>query len=48
MTNKEKQNTKKSTVKFIDEATLDTDKRARDVRDYEAMLMDFIRSEFEV
>ncbi|MCM1324175.1 MAG: hypothetical protein NC218_08430 [Acetobacter sp.] len=48
MTSKEKQNTKKETVKFIDEARLDGDRHARDMRDYEAMLMDFIREEFEV
>lgn len=48
MTSKEKQNTKKETAKFIDEARLNDDRQARDTRDYEIMLMDFIRSEFEV
>lgn len=33
--------------KYIDEARLDTEQRARDTRDYEIMLMDFIRKEFE-
>lgn len=48
MTSKEKQNTKKETTKFIDEVRLDNDRQARDTRDYEMMLMDFIRNEFEV
>lgn len=48
MTSKDKQNTKKEATKFFDEALMDSDKRARDTRDYEAMLMDFVRSEFEV
>lgn len=48
MTSKEKQNTKKENNKFIDEARLADDRQAKDMRDYEAMLMDFVRSEFEV
>lgn len=48
VTSKTKQNTKKETTKFIDEARLDNDRHARDMRDYEMMLMDFIRNEFEV
>lgn len=34
-------------TKFIDEARLDTSERARDTREYEIMLMDFIRNEFK-
>lgn len=33
--------------KVFEEARLDSDKRARDQRDYEMMLMDYIRKEFE-
>lgn len=33
--------------KYIEEARLETEQRARDQRDYEVMLMDFIRKEFE-
>lgn len=38
---------KKDVAKFIDETRLDTEQRARDQRDYEMMLMDYIRKEFE-
>lgn len=48
MTSKQEQNTKQDVAKFIDEARLDSDRQAKDMRDYEAMLMDFVRSEFEV
>lgn len=34
-------------TKTIEESRLDTEQRARDTRDYEVMLMDFIRKEFE-
>lgn len=40
-------NKTKDVTKFIDEARLDTPERARDTREYEAMLMDFIRNEFK-
>ena len=33
--------------KYIEEARYETEQRARDQRDYEVMLMDFIRKEFE-
>lgn len=38
---------KKTLTKFVDESRLDTEQRARDQRDYETMLMDYIRKEFE-
>ena len=46
MTNKIK-DTEKYTKKNIDEARFETEQRARDQRDYEVMLMDYIRKEFE-
>lgn len=44
---KEAKEQTKEVIKFIDEARLDTPERARDTREYEAMLMDFIRNEFK-
>lgn len=40
--------TSKNVDKFIEEAhSCDSKERARDTRDYEAMLMDMIREEFK-
>lgn len=40
-------NNQKTIDKYMEEARLETEQRARDQRDYEAMLMDYIRKEFE-
>lgn len=44
MNNKAKEENEKIS---IEETRLDTDKRARDQRDYEIMLMDYIKNQFE-
>lgn len=44
MNNKTKEENEKI---FIEESRFDTDKRARDQRDYEIMLMDYIKNQFE-
>ena len=48
MANTRKNKVNQATVdKYIEEARYDTEQRARDQRDYETMLMDYIRKEFE-
>ena len=37
--------TKENVTKFIDEARLDSDRRAKDTVDYEQMLMTYIENE---